>query len=70
VIDLADVFARTARRRVDQLFRALASNDDEAIYDVARDVLDQRYAWLEKGIVPAETEAPTVSPLQGAAAGK
>ncbi len=69
-IELADVFARSSRRKVDQLFRALASNDDEAIYDVARDVLDDRYAWLEAGIIAAETEAPAVSPLQGAAAGK
>jgi hypothetical protein len=70
-IDLADVFARSARRRVDALFRALVSNDDAAIYDVARDVLEERYAWLETGIVPAETEAPAAAPpLQGAAAGK
>jgi hypothetical protein len=69
-IELADVFARSARRKVDQLFRALASNDDAAIYDVARDVLDDRYAWLETGIIAAETEAPAASPLQGAAAGK
>jgi alkylation response protein AidB-like acyl-CoA dehydrogenase len=68
--DLADVFARGARRRVDHLFRALASNDDEAIYDVARDVLDDKYDWLEGGIIAAETEAPVARPVQGAAAGK
>jgi hypothetical protein len=69
-IELADVFARSARRRVDALFRALASNDDAAIYDVARDVLEDRYAWLEGGIIAAETEAPVVAPMRGAAAGK
>jgi len=69
-IELAGVFARSARRRVDGLFRALASNDDAGIYEVARDVLEDRYAWLETGIVPAETEAPAATPLQGAAAGK
>jgi alkylation response protein AidB-like acyl-CoA dehydrogenase len=69
-LELADVFARSARRRVDALFRALVSNDDAAIYDVARDVLDERYAWLESGIVPAESEAPAPREMQGAAAGK
>jgi alkylation response protein AidB-like acyl-CoA dehydrogenase len=70
VIELADAFAMISRRKVDQLFRALSSNDDEALYDVARDVLDDRYAWLEQGIIGAESEAPAARPMQGAAAGK
>jgi alkylation response protein AidB-like acyl-CoA dehydrogenase len=70
VLELAEVFCLSARRKVDALFRALKSNDDEAIYDVARDVLDERYAWLESGIIPAETEAPAVRHEQTAAAGK
>jgi hypothetical protein len=48
---LADLFCRQARRRVDDLFRALDSNDDVAVYRTARRVLDGEYLWLEDGIV-------------------
>src|SRR5206468_2480463 len=57
-LELADLFCRGARRRVEVLFSNVASNSDVAGYRIARDVLDQRYEWLEQGIVPAETTAP------------
>ncbi|MCC6142461.1 MAG: acyl-CoA dehydrogenase family protein [Candidatus Hydrogenedentes bacterium] len=49
--ELADLFCRNARRRVTQLFRDLWYNDDDLNYDVAQGVMDQRYAWLERGII-------------------
>ncbi|MFQ5690054.1 MAG: acyl-CoA dehydrogenase family protein [Gemmatimonadota bacterium] len=48
---LADVFCHGARRRVRELFRAMASNDDVENYALARAVLDGRYEWLEEGIL-------------------
>lgn len=56
--ELADLFCRQARRRVDDLFGALWSNDDVANYQTAMNVLDGRHTWLEEGIVdPGDTEA-------------
>ena len=49
--DLADLFARQARRRVDELFNALWRNDDDAGYETAQELLDGRYTWLEQGVL-------------------
>ena len=50
-VALADLFCRQARRRVDDLFRALDSNDDGRIYETATAVLDGEHLWMEDGIV-------------------
>jgi hypothetical protein len=50
-VALTDLFCRQARRRVDDLFRALDSNDDGRIYETARSVLDGEHLWMEEGIV-------------------
>jgi hypothetical protein len=53
--ELADLFARQARRRVEALFDALFDNDDTGAYALAQGVLGGRYAWLEEGVVdPAD----------------
>ena len=49
--ELADLFARQARRRVDALFSALWHNDDGAGYETAQNLLEGRYTWLEEGIL-------------------
>ena len=49
--ELADVFSRQARRRVEQKFREVWSNDDVATYATARHVLDDHFLWLESGMV-------------------
>jgi alkylation response protein AidB-like acyl-CoA dehydrogenase len=66
--ELADAFCRASRRKVDTLFRAIASNDDEDMTRIARGALDKRYAWLEDGIIPPE-ERPE-APVRAAAAGR
>ncbi|RMF61733.1 MAG: acyl-CoA dehydrogenase [Calditrichaeota bacterium] len=48
-IELADVFCRTSRRKVKQLFKDLWSNDDDARYRFSRKLLDSHYLWLEEG---------------------
>ncbi len=50
-VELADLFARGASRRVDAAFKALWSNDDVRKYRVAKRVLDGRHAWLENELV-------------------
>jgi hypothetical protein len=50
-VELADLFCRTARRRVKASLRALWSNDDAAKYSVAMSVLAGRQVWLEEGQV-------------------
>ncbi len=62
--DLADLFCRQARRRVQALFSSLFSNDDAATYKVAGRTMEGAYGWLEEGVVTlADVEA-----LQAAAA--
>ena len=62
--DLADLFCRQARRRVQALFSNLFSNDDAATYKVAGRTMEGAYGWLEEGVVTlADVEA-----LQAAAA--
>jgi hypothetical protein len=50
-VELADVFCKMARRRIAANFRAVRSNDDRADYRLARDLLDGRFTWLEKGVL-------------------
>lgn len=49
--ELADLFCRIARRRVDESFRALWRNDDTAKYRVALNVLAGKHTWMEDGLV-------------------
>jgi alkylation response protein AidB-like acyl-CoA dehydrogenase len=49
--ELADLFCRQSRMKVDRLFTDIARNADLEAYDVARGTLENRYAWLERGIV-------------------
>jgi len=50
-VELADVFSRHARRRVEDRFAAVFDNDDVATYDLAQGVLRGKHGWLEEGIV-------------------
>jgi hypothetical protein len=50
-IELADLFSRQARRRIERQFRALFRNDDRFTYHVAQETLRGKYRWLEEGII-------------------
>ena len=54
--ELADLFCKQARRRVDELFHALWSNDDDANYAARAGACSTgRYTWLEEGVAdPAD----------------
>ncbi len=49
--ELADAFCRQATGRVESLMHALWHNTDGADREIARKVLDDRYTWLESGIL-------------------
>ncbi len=55
-VELADIFCRDSRRKVNAFFKALWSNDDDAKYKFARRVLDGEFAWLEEGKIGLTTE--------------
>src|SRR4051812_7163018 len=48
--ELADVFSKQARRRIDTLFSNLFANDDDDNHALALRVLDGAHTWLEEGI--------------------
>ena len=60
-VELADLFVKQARRRVDALFGELFSNDDDANYALAQQVLEGRHTWLEEGIVDPSGDGPMIA---------
>jgi alkylation response protein AidB-like acyl-CoA dehydrogenase len=60
-VELADLFIRQARRRVDALFGDLFSNDDDANYKLAQQVLEGRHTWLEEGIADPSGDGPMIA---------
>jgi hypothetical protein len=70
-LELADLFCRNARIRIDRLFNEVFGNADAFNYKVAQRVLDGRHTWLETGILDPEwmrSDAPdSVVPLEPAA---
>jgi alkylation response protein AidB-like acyl-CoA dehydrogenase len=60
-IELADTFCRQARHRVDDMFHRLSSNTDAHDSTVARKVLEDRYIWLENGILDPSIEGPWIT---------
>jgi alkylation response protein AidB-like acyl-CoA dehydrogenase len=55
VRELADLFCRSARRKVGRLFHDLWSNDDVVKYKTALHVLDGRHLFVEAGIIGLDT---------------
>ena len=49
-VELADLFSRQARRRVEERFAAVFDNDDLAAYAVAQQVIRNEHTWLEQGM--------------------
>jgi len=50
-VELADLFCRQAKGRIEKQFRGLFFNDDRFTYQVAQETLKGKYRWLEKGII-------------------
>jgi alkylation response protein AidB-like acyl-CoA dehydrogenase len=51
-VELADVFCRMTRRRIESAFAAIRSNDDVRKYRTARRFLEGEHKWLERGMTP------------------
>jgi alkylation response protein AidB-like acyl-CoA dehydrogenase len=58
--ELADLFCRQARRRVDALFHRLWANDDREDCEAGQRILGGRYRWLEEGIIDPSGEGPMI----------
>jgi alkylation response protein AidB-like acyl-CoA dehydrogenase len=60
-VELADAFCRQARVRTDELFRRLWSNSDSSDRTLSARVLDDRYGWLEDGVLDPSLEGPWIA---------
>ncbi|NGO14141.1 acyl-CoA dehydrogenase [Streptomyces sp. HC44] len=58
---LADVFCRQARVRVEELFGRLWSNTDDLDRKVVKGVLSGTYTWLEEGVIDPSGEGPWIA---------
>jgi alkylation response protein AidB-like acyl-CoA dehydrogenase len=58
---LADVFCRQSRIRVEELFTRLWSNTDDLDRKVVDGVMSGTYTWLEQGIVDPSGEGPWIA---------
>ncbi|MCB9682872.1 MAG: acyl-CoA dehydrogenase family protein [Alphaproteobacteria bacterium] len=65
-VELSDIFARNTRQFVEQKFRDLWDNSDDAKYDAGRHVLEERFAWME----PKSTYAGAAPSAEETAAAK
>ncbi|MFI6158392.1 acyl-CoA dehydrogenase family protein [Micromonospora haikouensis] len=60
-VELADLFCRQARLRVDALFTGLWANTDPVDVAAARRILAGRYAALEDGVITPPADLPWVA---------
>ncbi|AXE89006.1 acyl-CoA dehydrogenase family protein [Streptomyces sp. Go-475] len=58
---LADVFCRQARIRIEELFTRLWTNTDDLDRKVVKGVLSGTYEWLERGIVDPSGDGPWIA---------
>jgi alkylation response protein AidB-like acyl-CoA dehydrogenase len=58
--ELADLFARQARRRADVLFEELWHNDDDLNTRRATGILEGRYTWVEEGVIDPSGDGPMI----------
>ncbi len=57
-LELADLFCREARTRIDQNFRTLFDNHDELAYKVVQKLMKGEYEWLEGQLVQPVVPTP------------
>jgi alkylation response protein AidB-like acyl-CoA dehydrogenase len=62
-VELADLFCRHARRRIEERFDRVFDNDDARTYGVAQRVVRGEHRWLETGLVRMDgAPAPAALP--------
>lgn len=50
-VELAEFFCKLSKRRIDQSFKELGSNDDHSANKTTQTVLDGDLEWLEEGVI-------------------
>ncbi len=50
-VELADLFCRQARGRIERDFKHLFINSDKFAYKIAQNALESKYSWLENDII-------------------
>src|SRR3954464_11421892 len=60
-VALANAFALQARRRAEDLFAALWSNEDDPNRALAGAILDDKHLWIEEGILDPSGDGPLVA---------
>lgn len=68
--DLADTFARQSRLRVERLFDALWHNTDGRDLKIAKEVMADRFTWLEAGILDPAPDGPWIADTKAPASGE
>jgi alkylation response protein AidB-like acyl-CoA dehydrogenase len=63
--ELADLFCREAKQRINVNFHRFYGRNDAAMSKVSRHVLDGSHAWLEQGIVGILEEKPAAKGVGG-----
>jgi hypothetical protein len=63
-LEMADLFCREARTRIDQNFRTLFDNHDDLAYKVVQKIMKGEYEWLEGQLV--QPVVPTVEQVEEA----
>ncbi|MDA2813778.1 acyl-CoA dehydrogenase family protein [Nocardiopsis sp. RSe5-2] len=61
-MELADAFCRQSRLRVERHFAELWDNSDGTDGKLARRVMDDRYTWLEEGVLDPSVPGPAIAP--------
>ncbi|GAA3745741.1 hypothetical protein HDA32_000323 [Spinactinospora alkalitolerans] len=62
--ELADAFARQSRVRIEGLFSAMWSNTDDVDGKLSRRVMEDRYTWLEEGVLDPSLPGPLIAPAE------
>ncbi|MCW2943933.1 MAG: acyl-CoA dehydrogenase domain protein [Actinoallomurus sp.] len=62
--ELADAFCEQARIRVGELFDRLWHNTDDLDAELAKRVMDGRYAWQEEGVLDPSIPGPWIAPAE------
>ena len=68
--ELADLFCREARQRIETNFSRFYGENDSAIYRVSQQVLAGQHEWLEQGIVGIMEDHPAPNGREGSRATK
>jgi len=66
--ELADLFCREARQRIETNFSRFYGENDSAIYRVSQQVLAGQHEWLEQGIVGIMEDHPAPNGREGSRA--